>query len=1225
MLAPQWRLERDSRPGVVQREGRLGAHAGALCGEGAGERRPGQGRHGVRRKEVQAAVVHGGQHLGARHLRLAVGRLHTHAPGFLRARRELVAKGREAELELLVVPGHEDVLRGEQDLVVAHARERDVEAAAQRLADRPVDHVHGRRLAGHDVMFVEHRAWCGVFAASSQGQQVPREALLAAPELDEQGLVGQGAGNQQPQAFAHLHRALVGQQQRCHRQGATVGADNEVEFAAGQRAEAVARLVHDAVGAHRQGGQGNGGLPLRVVLQLAGRHALAQGPLPQGLRDVRQTLPTRVLQVTRRGAGFDGACAASDGHGAASSGHGDALCKRVRHIVRRHAGARRCLQGEQRPLCRAGLWRAVQVAAARTQCVSLVGAGELGVAGELRFDGHPAEPKRARGAARFAALVGELGCDAIAVAQAGLRRGFGSAGRESEFEVTVGVQRRAARGHDLLARWRAIETAVAVKPVGVDRLAPDGPAKLTARHRQAEVVARVAAHPGRGVQAIGLGRFVQADFESRPLVFLDAHGAGPARRAHAPLPQQAPGRQQEFTGRGAEGVGAQTALGDFLAVGVAQDHLNGRIGACRLQGRACARRPAAHLVGEHLEMQGLLRPVHAAVGVDQGGLAVAFAAIVVGVEEIRVQRNLAIASRHDEIATPFGRLRQLRHAIGVGLRACADAPGALRRVLVQRHVNALQRHAAARVESLHFEAAGERTCHEHGVRDQKGARHQAVAFGGRKIFANRHQQHHQARRREWRCDVGRVHRIVGRGGQRHAPLGDGFCTRATLDEVAAESPIGQGATRIAAKAPLEVHRIGPEVQPRQVLVFDLHRALAGAVGTHGLHGQAGRFDLGNQRGATPPTRRVGKRRAAGARLGMRLHGRAQRQQELRLRGLAFGVPAQRRVAVGRQALLEVADDRAPLGFVVQQCEQLARQFQPGFQRRGPGPGRIARGVAAAPIVKLVQQGAEPERRVGGWVVELDTRQHGAAARRIDARQQGGQRQRVALVQLGGRPAGGIGQVRNPEIGDEVAQAVAQPRRIVAPLEVGCQPRRGLACESGTLLPGGEVLRIGFGVNLVDGPRFEINGPVCLDARARADFVAVGARVVGQRMGIEQAQHELRAVVLRPGLFAKCAHRRLVAVQAGAQLRFAHQRERPVLGVAGAARLLAQPGDIARGLFEFLLVDQLVDAGPGVFHDGRCSVARQRRESQTQPGPAYWHGAQQCVARQYQNRAQQASE
>ncbi len=65
--------------------------------------------------------------------------LHGHAPRLGLARAQPVAERREGDLQLPVVPGHEDGLRLLQELVVAHGREREAEAAAVLLGDRPLD------------------------------------------------------------------------------------------------------------------------------------------------------------------------------------------------------------------------------------------------------------------------------------------------------------------------------------------------------------------------------------------------------------------------------------------------------------------------------------------------------------------------------------------------------------------------------------------------------------------------------------------------------------------------------------------------------------------------------------------------------------------------------------------------------------------------------------------------------------------------------------------------------------------------------------------------------------------------------------------------------------------------------------------------------------------------------------------------------------------------------
>ncbi len=172
---------------------------------------------------------------------------------------------------------------------------------------------------------------------------------------------------------------------------------------------------------------------------------------------------------------------------------------------------------------------------------------------------------------------------------------------------------------------------------------------------------------------------------------------------------------------------------------------------------------------------------------------------------------------------------------------------------------------------------------------------------------------------------------------------------------------------------------------------------------------------------------------------------------------------------------------------------------------------------------------------------------------------------------------------DPQVGREVAQAAAHAVGVTAARQVGLDARARLCAQRSALAPHRGVGGVRLGVDLFGGPDFQIDRQRArrtVHPGAAADFMAVGACVLRQRLRVIQPQHHLRWGVVGPGLLAQEAHRRFMAVQSDAQLHFAHQGQRPVLMVTHTARLFANLRHGAGRRLEFLLGDQLVCRLPG---------------------------------------------
>ena len=230
----------------------------------------------MRREDVEAPVVHVREELGRLRERMLSRRaLHGDAPRLGLAGPQAVAERRERDLQLPVVPRHEDGLRLLEELVVAHGRQRDAEAAAVLLRDRPLDQ---RRVR-------------------SRAQNAALDDLAGAGDVEVQRLAPESRRHVEARDAAHLHGGRLGEEDERQRGGRVRARDEEVLRHLVRRPEVVDRRVAQAVGARGQRGQLELRLALRVVRHGAGRRLRAVLPRAQPLVDGVVGRPARAEQV----------------------------------------------------------------------------------------------------------------------------------------------------------------------------------------------------------------------------------------------------------------------------------------------------------------------------------------------------------------------------------------------------------------------------------------------------------------------------------------------------------------------------------------------------------------------------------------------------------------------------------------------------------------------------------------------------------------------------------------------------------------------------------------------------------------------------------------------------------------------------------------------------------------------------------------------------------------
>ncbi len=677
-------------------------------------------RHGEGAQRVEAAVVHRGDQLGrAGAERAAEVILDADREALAAARAQLVAEGREVDHEPLVVPGHGERGAPGDELVVGDQARAHGEAAAVRLRHRDLE---------------------PGAVASGRERPAPLDLLTADP-LDEEGLSGPARVHPEARGAAgHDPVALETQGER-RRERRRLAGDDEVGRHLEALAEAVLRLVAEAVGAWREPAE-----PQRAPAVLAVAHAplrqlAAVGEAGEQLAELGGRSPPRAQRVSRCPEALPGALFREPlGHFGGERG----------------LGGRRDREEPPGPL--AGARPAIEIGALERELDRLRGELEVGGPGEAGLDADPAEAERAFARAGLAAVVGHLGARPEAVGGARVLLALVGFGGERDLELPVGVERSGAGGDQ--ARPLVDRHAPAPEPPpGADDDALDPPGDAARGDRQAEVVTGLAGELRGAVEPRLFARPLERDLEGRPLVLLDAD-RGRALRVdlQVPVAEQPAGGDEKAPGEGAESVGRALRLGDPFAVGVDQGDRHRRV---RHQVEPSLIGAAAE--GEHLELQRLPGPVETAIGEDQGARAgLDPAAPPPPVLEVEQSEILAAPRQHEVPAAGVGGGFDPGQAVDV-----RNPPGSLPRraapvVAVGDDDCPADRRAGRSLDQPQL-GLRSRLGEEHEIGEGEADRFQPVARA-RKVRARRgDQQVDPLRLERWRA-VRAVATVVGCGG-----------------------------------------------------------------------------------------------------------------------------------------------------------------------------------------------------------------------------------------------------------------------------------------------------------------------------------------------------------------------------------------------------------------------------------------------------------------------------
>jgi hypothetical protein len=260
-------------------------------------------------------------------------------------------------------------------------------------------------------------------------------------------------------------------------------------------------------------------------------------------------------------------------------------------------------------------------------------------------------------------------------------------------------------------------------------------------------------------------------------------------------------------------------------------------------------------------------------------------------------------------------------------------------------------------------------------------------------------------------------------------------------------------------------------------------------------------------------------------------------------------------------------------------------LEPRFER---GLGFAAAGV---PALEVRENGDELDDRMRGRIVEL----HRPGALRL-LFQQRGEVQPEDLVGLRRAPAGRIGEQRDVEVRQRVAERAADVVGIVVDLDKLREALDRVLTEGVALLPEHEVRSGGLAVDLLARPGLEVDLARGFDALALLDLPGVRPCVVDECLRVEELERRARGKVRGPRLVLEKPHRALGAVKTHLELCGADQGFRPLRGVL---RLLRRPEDrldAVERLLELLLRNERVDLFPCMRKRGRRRGRRSHRRS-----------------------------
>ncbi len=188
-----------------------------------------------------------------------------------------------------------------------------------------------------------------------------------------------------------------------------------------------------------------------------------------------------------------------------------------------------------------------------------------------------------------------------------------------------------------------------------------------------------------------------------------------------------------------------------------------------------------------------------------------------------------------------------------------------------------------------------------------------------------------------------------------------------------------------------------------------------------------------------------------------------------------------------------------------------------------------------------------------------------------------------VVRLGRRPEARIPeQALDEEVGDGIAQRIANALREVVGLEVGEIIDRD-AAQLLAALPDREEAPLGLGGDLFGGPRLEVELGVRRrrdHALALADLPVVAREILEQGVGVVELDRGAGDRARRPGLRLHLLDRGLETAQGGPHLRLAHEGLRPGRLVAGGAGARDQRRQPVGSFLQLLLAQQAVDLFPG---------------------------------------------
>ena len=465
----------------------------------------------MRPEDIEAAIVHVGQKLGRTFGEIALDSLDLHPPGFTSSRPQVVTKGGELELELLVVPGHEDRVLHRHQLMVAYRRQSETEATAIGLGNRKLENLEA--LIGSQHL----AAYAPAFPECLKHHPLPRKTGV----------------HEQASGAADRHRRSLRHQEYRQRQPGGSGRDHH-EFRGGRklRSKCVTSCIAQTICAGFEWFELEFGQTVFQVTQPALADALLVFPVPEDLRHRHLSLPARSESIAR---------------GAKGGRRRTLLGGRLRQLQIRRQG-RFCGLPEtgkvpgSRPRARA----AVQVLSLEPEHRPRTRDEEVALALDPRLHRDKAETEDPLRRAGFAPTVGNFDGNPKSVANTLPSLALVGLGEKIESESAGVIELGGARGDRLYIRGSG--RVVPPPPVGVYGLAGDPPGDLSVDDRQPEVVACLARNRGGAIQSQGLVGGLEEGLEGRPLVLFDAQRRAAAeRRAQTPSAEQAPRGNIEAT------------------------------------------------------------------------------------------------------------------------------------------------------------------------------------------------------------------------------------------------------------------------------------------------------------------------------------------------------------------------------------------------------------------------------------------------------------------------------------------------------------------------------------------------------------------------------------------------------------------------------------------------------------------------------------------------------